>query len=82
MARLNPRAETRLKQVEGLLEDVCDCFWTELDSEGNEQFVTEDINGNYVPVNAELEAIIVAAQKVLFDELDAPDTTDEFNLDS
>lgn len=78
--KLNPRAETRLKQVEGLLEEVCDCFWTELDSEGNEQFVTEDVNGNYVAVSTELEAIIVAAQKVLFDELDTSDTTDEFSL--
>ena len=74
MAALSPRAETRLKEVEGLLEDICDCFWTETSRNGDELFVTESYNGDTIAVSVELEALISAAQKVLFDEpMELPD---------
>lgn len=74
---VNPRAETRLVAVEGILEEICDCFSLSIDSES---MVTEDNKGDDVEVNSQLTILIKEAQRILFDEpSDIETETEEYN---
>ena len=64
---LSPRAETRLAELEGLLESITECFYSE-SFDFEERLVTEDLDGDSVPVNEELTSLIEEANRLLYDE--------------
>lgn len=64
---LSPRAETRLAELEGLLESITECFYSE-SFDFEERLVTEDLDGDSVPVNEELASLIEEANRLLYDE--------------
>ena len=64
---LSPRAETRLAELEGLLESITECFYSE-SFDFEERLVTEDFDGDSVPVNEELASLIEEANRLLYDE--------------